>query len=211
MTSIVTPKIIAITGSDGSGKSTLCGRLKQRLLSQGESVVSVSIWDSLTVHHSFLKLSPSQIDQYLFELSIPARTHFLMHAINESLALGLLQKPSYLLLDGYWYKYLASEAARINLSGNAIKFNPKELASQLPLPHQIFWVDADLEICAARKSQFSRFETNSKTPSSSTFLQFQSHVLKTHAAWVKESSSITLCGSLSPEALEEECFRLLLK
>ena len=97
-------KLIAITGTDGTGKSTLC----RNLCAKYSTFKEVSIWDAMS---GSLFHSKKDIDEYLCSLSANARLLFLSHALIQALDMAGKSKVEVLLLNGYYYKYFASELA----------------------------------------------------------------------------------------------------
>ena len=200
------PILIAFTGTDGSGKSSLLSGLQKKLSATGDSVVVASIWDGLIQNREALGLDPRKIDHYLSVLSIPARAHFLMHAWWQSLSMAQSKNPKWILLDGYWYKYLASEEARSIQQKSGDQFRVKNLGAAFPPPDRIFWIDTPLEVCASRKSKFSGYETNYQGQNAETFLRFQKPVTQIHREWIQELSPTVLNGEQALETLVDSCF-----
>jgi thymidylate kinase len=165
-------KIIAITGPDGAGKSSVCSLLATLFL---PNTKVVNIWDSLD--QSPFYPCKSCIHTYLKENDPLSRSLLILHGISQSLNRALSQKPDTLILDGYWYKYAVTEEA---LSGYTKQF---ELAANLlPKAHLTFFLDAKPITTINRKDYLSSFElglTEKKEPQAQ-FLSFQGLV---YEAW----------------------------
>jgi thymidylate kinase len=155
-----TPEIIVITGPDGSGKSTACEKLIPLL----KDAVSVSIWDSMLKTGKFAK---EPLVEYLGELDQVARTLLLFHAMRNSLDLALKQKPEVILVDGYFYKYAASELTYGTkmevIRGAALGF---------PRPSFTLFLEVDPKEASERKTSQSAYESGEE------FISFQEKMLR---------------------------------
>ena len=76
------PAIIAVTGPDGSGKSTLCARLCESL-----GAAKVSVWDAMA--SSGLFATKGAVAKYFEDLDGPSRTLFIYHALSRSMDLAI--------------------------------------------------------------------------------------------------------------------------
>ncbi len=145
-------KLICITGPDGSGKSTLINELKNQL----EGAAVTSIWDIMrepSLRNVVPFKLPQEVDNYLSSLHNTSRSLFLMHCLAESLAITKTKKPRYILSDGYWYKYYATEIAH----GTA-KEELDKLVSVFEEPDLVFYIDANETLTLERKENFSNYE-----------------------------------------------------
>lgn len=158
-------KIIAITGTDGTGKSTLC----RNLCSKYPDFIEVSIWDAMD---GSLFHTKKDIDTYLCSLSPNARLLFLSHALIQSLDMARNSGASTLLLNGYYYKYFASELA---LGADTTLVN--KMIEAFPVPDLIIELIGDPDISFERKDKLSRYECGLQTPSFETFQEFQKKVV----------------------------------
>lgn len=158
-------KIIAITGTDGTGKSTLC----RNLCSKYPDFREVSIWDAM---EGSLFHTKKDIDTYLCSLSSNARLLFLSHALIQSLDMARNSGASTLLLNGYYYKYFASELA---LGADTTLVN--KMIEAFPVPDLIIELIGDPDISFERKDKLSRYECGLQTPSFETFQEFQKKVV----------------------------------
>lgn len=149
-------RIIAITGADGSGKSTQIELLKTKLRAMsGLRVEFASIWDSMSAfHHVSQRDLAVVLDGFLLEFSSQARTYFLASVLRNSLDRIDSHSTDLLIFDGYIYKYWASEMAY----GVDSKLW-EVLAKQFPRPDQIFHLHVSLEECAQRKKKWSAYES----------------------------------------------------
>lgn len=158
-------KIIAITGADGTGKSTLC----RNLCAKFPNFKEVSIWDAMD---GSLFHTKKDIDTYLCTLSPNARLLFLSHAFTQALYLAKKSAADVLLLNGYYYKYFASEWA---LGADLGVIN--KLITTFPIPSLIIELVVDSDVSYTRKDKLSRYECGLKTPSLENFEVFQKKVI----------------------------------
>jgi len=157
-------KMIAITGADGTGKSTL----SEYLCHCKSNFQEVSIWDAMD---SNLFHSKKDIDNYLCSLEPNARLLFLSHALEQALAKGKASEAEVLVLNGYYYKYFASEMAL-----GADKDLAHKLISFFPAPNLVIKLEATEEIAFSRKEKLSRYECGTQSAIESNFVSFQKKV-----------------------------------
>lgn len=164
-----TPLLIAVTGPDGSGKSTACSsasRLLSEKLGPG-AVAEVSVWDALRpipgIQTPFG--SRREAEAYLAALDGPSRTLFIFHALRRSLQLALASSARVLLLNGYWYKYAVSE-----LGYGVDEDVVRGAARAFPRPGGVFFLDIDPETAWERRRVSTRYEGGGDA---SGFLAFQ--------------------------------------
>lgn len=164
-------RLIALTGIDGSGKSTQARRLVERLRAQGQGVAACAVWDLLQGPAS-PGSSPlggvGSIREYLAGLGSVARCLFVFHALHETMERARRQDLEILVLVGYWYKYAAVEAGLGTPTALL-----EELAGLFPEPEQTLWLDLPPEQAALRKQEFTRYECGGRSPSSESFQAFQ--------------------------------------
>lgn len=98
-------KIICVSGADGCGKSTLLTSLAEAL--PGASVVS--IWDLMRDPRARpLYATKEQIQTFLGALEEESRALFMLSYLRAAMDRAA---PGVVLVDAYWYKYLANELA----------------------------------------------------------------------------------------------------
>jgi len=204
-------KLIAITGPDGSGKSTLCSELKERLsYFYGESeVVIVSIWDG--IEHNQLFCSKEEATAFLATLKGHTRTLFMFHAMSLAIDMARQTAPNIIIVDGYWYKYAVSE-----IGFSVEKETVLSAAAGFEKPDLTFYLDLSLEDRTARKKHFSRYETGTSGQTSgqeaeAKFKKYQ----QTQAQMWQELESIQgpwihLDSNLSTEKLSIEAYNRIL-
>lgn len=150
--SVKKPKLVCVTGIDGSGKSTLIAELKKEF----PKARVVTIWDMMR-NPDFSKVSlfreSKDVDTYLSLLKPPARTFFLFHCMSEAIQSALKENHDLILIDAYWYKYGASEIA----SGGSPSLI-LNMGEAFPKPDFIFFLDLDSSDALARKGQYSGYE-----------------------------------------------------
>jgi len=154
---------------DGTGKSTLV----ERLTTVMGSVAVSSIWDIMNGDiRSVPFRSRRDIDHYLCELTSGARWLFLVHAWQQSLDVAQSKGHSFILLNGYYYKYAATELA-LGLSPGWVG----TVSRLFPVPDLVIDLQVPTEQAAGRKTTFSRYECGlSSTPGADDFICFQRKV-----------------------------------
>jgi thymidylate kinase len=192
------PKLICITGPDGSGKTTQMIKIAEKLEHRGGlKVAAVTIWDLLLDPVSRNKLmfrGPSEVDGYLEILDPLARGLFLYHCFYQALELANRRKPDVCLLNAYWYKYYATEVAH---GGDPEKL--LHLAEIFPRPDVTVYLEVTPEKAFERKAELSGYESGFAKPrTKEAFVAFQE---KAHAVleelarkenWIRMSGTETI-------------------
>jgi len=184
-------KLLCITGSDGSGKTTLIDALCERM---GTAVHS-HIWKLLSKGQGLPFRSKTDIDNFLCGLTPDSRLLFLAHALKYAVDTDLDSGADPVILNGYYYKYFASELA-LGASPALVQ----DLISSFPVPDKVFYLDYPLKDAAGRKPAFSRYECGlSVQPDMQSFLAFQEKCL---AEWTRFNRDgwIIIDGRLDLEA-----------
>ncbi|XXX81457.1 hypothetical protein WMF30_22120 [Sorangium sp. So ce134] len=134
--------LIVITGTDGSGKTTVTTRLSARLRQDGAMTLRRDKWDIYdhASHPScrFLKGPLDELRSCISAMPVPARTLFLFWSMHMTMRPELLAGADYTILDSYWYKHAASE-----LIYGAPPELVHALAAPLPEPDAVFLLDID--------------------------------------------------------------------
>ena len=191
-------KMIAITGADGTGKSTLC----KNLCAKYPNFKEVSIWDAMD---ESLFQTKKEIDAYLCSLSANARLLFLSHALIQALDKAKKSGAEVLLLNGFYYKYFASEIAL-----GADLALVKSMIEILPKPNLVIELSINSDVSFTRKDKLSRYECGLESPSSETFTAFQEKVL--NAFQIYDRSDWKLISSeLSMEEVFNQADKLIQK
>lgn len=167
------PRIICVTGPDGSGKTTQVTKLAEVLERTAKrKVAAVTIWDLLldpTCKGKVLFDDPAKVDRYLSILHPTSRALFLYHCYAEALELAKKRGADVLLLNSYWYKYYATEVAH---GGDRDLL--RQLAVVFPEPDLTFYLRVHPEEAFARKARLSGYETGFAEPRSKEgFVSFQ--------------------------------------
>tara|TARA_B100001964_G_scaffold199678_1_gene226164 strand:+ start:993 stop:1634 length:642 start_codon:yes stop_codon:yes gene_type:complete len=173
-----TPRVICITGPDGSGKTTQMIKIAEELGHRGgQKVIPVTIWDLLLDPVSKNKLmfrTPSDVDAYLQILNPIARGLFLYHCFYQALELAKNRKPDILIVNSYWYKYYATEVAHGGDPDQLLR-----LADIFPQPDVTIYLHVTPEEAFHRKAELSGYETGFAKPrSKEAFVKFQTRAQK---------------------------------
>ncbi len=144
---------IAISGLDGSGKSTLCKNLKTYLNEKGFSVIVVSAWDQLSELTEVA--SKDHIQNYLIKLDGLSRILFILHSLQASLDKAEKSKNDFIIVDGSFEKYVLAEISR----GLDFKIAMQVLDLFENTNEHMFYLDIPVDEAALRKNQvFSQYE-----------------------------------------------------
>lgn len=187
------PKLIGITGLDGVGKSTLVTLLSNQFPGAAIS----NIWDIMEGGvDTLLFNSKKDIDQYLCELTHDSRLLFLAHALKFSIDKALASGRELVILNGYYYKYFATELA-LGASLDLVESIQKEF----PIPDQVIHLTLSIDEIAKRKPFFSRYETGlASNPTTSEFIDFQEKVVEKWKNY-DQTNWISISAQNTPEEL----------
>lgn len=168
LVNILPKKIIVVNGPDGSGKTTFCQKLQQGIMAKGLSCDRCSIWDGLVSLKGFS--GKKDVYQYLATLSPKSRVLFLASAILASMEAK--KSAERLIVDSYYYKYLATEIVLGLSATDAIA-----VKTLFPEPDVHIFLPTKIEECASRKTEFTSYECGFQETTRENFLLFQNQVL----------------------------------
>jgi thymidylate kinase len=168
-----TPVRLCVTGTDGVGKSTLLAEVADRLARSGRRVAVVTVWDALRALPGVPPVATrDEIDRYFATLEPISRALLVFHALATALERARARGVQIELLDGYWYKCVATEIA---YGGDAERL--LRLAMVFPEPTHVVRLHLDVALAARRKTSFSRYETGfAGAPTARAFVVFQRRV-----------------------------------
>ncbi len=185
--------IIVVSGADGSGKSTLVAALAKTW----PAARVVTIWDlGEDPAAKPIFASREQLQRFLGCLLPESRSLFLMSCLKAAMDRAA---PGPLLIDAYWYKYLANELA---LGAEPDRILP--LARLFAAPTLTLHIDLDPAVAAQRKEgRYSPYECGLRSPTLENFMEFQTRtrpivqrLMEGHSPTV-----VTLDGTAAPGAL----------
>jgi thymidylate kinase len=197
------PQLICVTGPDGSGKTTQIARIAEALAKRGKKkIVPMTIWDMLldpTTRGRVAFKSPGELDAFLEVLSPMARMLFLAHCLYAALDLAVARKPDLVLVNGYWYKYWATEVAHGG--------DPEAMLGLMkifPEPALTFCLDISTEEAFRRKTKPSGYETGFAAERTlEAFSSFQARARPPLERLANEKQWVRLNGNESVHALSE--------
>lgn len=185
--------IICVSGADGCGKSTLLENLAKAV--PGASVVS--IWDLMRDPRARpLYATKEQIQTFLGALEEESRALFMLSYLRAAMDRA---GHGVVLVDAYWYKYLANELA---MGADPARLLP--LTALFEKPSLTLHLELDPATAAARKQGvFSAYECGLQSPSVEHFVEFQSRTGPIQKQLVQRDSRrvVTLSGTASAAAL----------
>jgi len=188
-------KIVAITGSDGSGKSSVLEALTKRF---PQAAVG-EIWQPMYGENSPFS-SKQAVDQYLCSLQPEARTLFLSHALMESTRNALNSGEDLVFLNAYYFKYFASEKALGTSSATLEK-----LISLFPKPDLTIRLMPSLELISTRKERYSRYECGLQQANHEHFVAFQNRCLNYWDLFPGQIDRIVVNSGSLDETVNEIC------
>jgi phosphohistidine swiveling domain-containing protein/thymidylate kinase len=150
-------RIVCVTGTDGSGKSTQIAALAAAFECRGRTIARVTIWDAFddaVIRDRLPFASREAVYRYLEVLTPSSRAHFLFHALALAIDLAASRGADILLLDGHWYKYYATEVAH---GGDPVTL--RALTSGFPEPDWIFHLEVAPDEALQRKEIRSDYES----------------------------------------------------
>lgn len=147
-------KVITLVGADASGKDTQIALLKKHLEGQGRKVQVITIWDSLGEFAAIpdKKILVQTVETFLLQFEAEARSFFLLSCLKNSES-RIQPDADYVLLNGFFHKYWASEAAygvSHSLWSNNISLFRKSDTT--------IYLNTSLEHCLSRKESWSNYE-----------------------------------------------------
>lgn len=171
------PRLVVVSGADGTGKTSLVEGLARKLRARGQHVAVASLWDLYGAPElPRMFTSREEAQRYVCGISARSRLHFFTHCLFGALDRALAARPEVLLFDAYWYKYFAGEVALGTPLHEVL-----EVASGLPVPEVILELDAPVEVTVQRKRQFGAYESRGSL-NAFGFVSFQTalrHTLRT--------------------------------
>lgn len=192
-------KVVCVTGVDGCGKSTQIAALTKMLDERNHTVQHVSIWDGLSskpIREALPFPSRIHVYRYLRILTPKARAHFLFHALQVSLDLAARNVCDVLLIDGYWYKYYATEVAH-----GAGQADVRTMASSFQRPDRTFYLSVPPDEAFARKVRCTDYESG--YGDGQQFLHFQRRSQFVLDALAAELKWTVLDGHGAPERITQ--------
>lgn len=193
------PFFIVFEGIDGSGKSTLCKSLTEKLSARGISSIGFTEPTNLETGKYLRKFLRGEI-----ELGREEQIEAFLNDRNESLRQNILpslESGKNVLLDRYMYSTAAYQSGE-DLSPETIL--EKNLERNFKTPDVLFYLDLKPEIALERldrrKENKERFETLSQ-------------LQKIHSAYerILPQETIRIDGEKGPDQIVSECLEILLK
>lgn len=185
-------KLIVIEGIDGSGKTTIAKRLINRL---GEKAYFLSK-KSLEANTDFQKQFMSEIKPILWERKANEPIseideeswlylHMLWyHMLQKFVINNKLNTYEYVIMDGWYYKFLARHFVNKKMETSTAEF----LVKRLLQPDKVFLLNVSPEVCFYRKDQIKASECGAHEKGQKTELvinDFCEYQEKVYAAYVE--------------------------
>jgi dTMP kinase len=150
--------LIAFTGCDGAGKSTLVENVRQELMARGHAVTIVDKWDIFDValfpECRFIGCDLEELRVCIAEMDGISRALFLFWSIAIALTRHELHDPTRVfLLDGYWMKHAAAE-----IEYGCDESWVLDTVGRMPVPDLTIYLDVTPEVAVVRKKSFTPYE-----------------------------------------------------
>lgn len=188
--------IICVSGTDGTGKSTLAAALARAL----PGARPVSIWDMMADPRTREVFdSKATLNGLLATLGADARTLFCACALEEALRRA---GPGLKVVDSHWYKFMATELA---LGADPALVHT--MATLFPRPVLTLQLALSPRVAAERKQgTFTAYECGMVRPTAESFVLFQSRTVELVRQLAKDDGHrvVTLDAAVAPETLARQ-------
>ncbi|HTF80688.1 MAG TPA: hypothetical protein VL947_03150, partial [Cytophagales bacterium] len=132
-----------------------------------------------------------------------SRSLFLMHCLLEALERAKSKKPRYIIADGYWYKYYATEVSH----GTSAAYLDK-ITAIFEVPDLLFYIRTTEQTTMERKTSFSRYECGfAEEPNAQSFSDFQHEAIAVLELLMASKDPVIVQGHDSPS----ECLNTVLQ
>ena len=197
-------KLIVLEGIDGSGKTTVAKQLKKRLGNEACFISKKSIDANTIFQKQFMtEINPilwgRKADEAIHEIDEETwlYLHILWyHMLQEYVVVPKLKEYKYVVMDGWFYKFLARHYVNNKMEYDVADYLTKRLLT----PDHIFLLNASPELCYNRKTNIKTSECGIHEDKSSTevsFLRFCKYQDKVYAAYLKifENFKVTIINA----------------
>jgi len=170
-----------ISGPDGSGKSSICEKLQEKLNERGVNSKIIKIWDAIKTTDRFE--NQKEVLSYLKNLDSLERLEFIFESLRRAYGdIDLRNKTRrniIYLIEGGWQKYAVSELG----FGNSWELITKKLKSKNFSKYsnqvgKLFYLNIGPEVAWERKQKASLYECGGVVPSKNNFIKFQTGLQK---------------------------------
>lgn len=169
---------------------------------------AVTVWDLLLNPNtqSYLPFkSPREVDDYLSLLTPISRAYFLLHCLKTALDLAEAERPPFVLVDGYWYKYMATEMAH-----GANRREILSLVEGFPGPDLNIFLEVSGDQSAARKEVYSGYECGfAEERNAETFAEFQEGVRAALDELMEDEVPFRVDTSEGPAEVTQQVLRFI--
>jgi dTMP kinase len=185
--------LVAVTGPDGAGKSSVIEALAQRLSPRAARVIDR--WDILRsdIHPqcAFIAASRDELRAQMARMPVASRSLFLFWTFGMMLDGQLDAADEIVLSDGYWMKHAAAEVAY-----GADRAWIEAMGRTLPRPQLTLLLDIDPSVALARKQRLVPYECG-MDPSASpeAFVRHQAAVRSVLLDWAKVEGWVCIDAS----------------
>lgn len=194
------PTLVAITGTDGAGKTTTVRLVADMLNERQYHAQVVDRWDVVNPdthpNCSFLGDSAAELRQCVTEMAAVPRALFLFWTFSSALRERRVSACDFLILDGYWMKHAAAELAY----GCPAEWL-QALADTLEPADRTYLLDIDPQLGRARKQSFKPYECGmDPAATGESFVKHQSRLRATLRAWSSQHGWTAIAASAQAQA-----------
>lgn len=207
--------LIALTGADSIGKSTVSKLLAGEADNHGRMMQVLDRWDICNnpeyPQGRFIRIPLPELKQCVAEMRGPSRLIFILWTVYSVIESYDPESPTITLIDSYWMKHAAAEIAY----GLPEEF-VLGLVSMLPKPDLTILMDLPPEMAFQRKEKSGFSDLNyyecgmDKTLSRDSFISHQSKIRAQLAHWSQQNGWHRIDASGQPHEVADAISKLAL-
>ena len=210
-------RLVTIEGIDACGKTTIAKLVTTRLQARGFDAVFVNKKQTSGYASSYLTRFVEGLSQSLWNAQpddpvseIPEESWMFLHALwyrtmQDHLLDGLLNRHPYVVMDGWYYKFLA----RHRVHGERDPSFTRRVLHEIKPADAIFLLDAKPETCWERRASFRASELGAHHGSivgapEARFVRYQTEVRRIYLAMASEESWRKIDADQTAEEIEQQ-------
>ena len=206
--------LIAITGADGVGKSTVSSMLATLLNQQDVTMKSLDRWDVCSAEKfpwcRFIGMPKEQLRHCVADMPAHSRLMFIFWTLYTVIEEYRQDSSPITFIDSYWMKHAAAEVA-MGLPGLWVE----QLAAEFPKPDLTILLDVPPEEAWRRKEQsdfidLNRYECGMvEQTSKESFIQHQQKLREVLQSWAIKKNWAVVNTHCSVDAVSQQVIKVL--